>query len=186
MNELAVVLSDPPGDEESLGQIGNAISRVAGSFAFSHGEERSPDVNEYLWFGSRTGDEISVLDDFALNVRYFAIRSSRSERARALRDVLVSELKTRSKNELLASARGSDPVSIVHLVLGTDELDEESASLIADRLASDDPSMRFHASMAASMSGSPLLCAPLQRARQSTTDAREQRLLDAAIGSCCK
>src|SRR5687768_13999629 len=153
MNELLLMLSDPPGDEDGLGRVGREIDAL-GEFAFSHGEERSPDVNEYLWFGSREGDEISVLDDFALGARYVAIRSSRVEKARSIRDGLAPHLSVVAHERLLADARGDDPAALVRLVMAGDEMAEDVADLVAERLQHADQAMRRHAVMAASMSSS--------------------------------
>jgi hypothetical protein len=183
MNELALVLAEPPGDEDGLRAIGTAI-QVLGRFTFSHGEERSPEVNEYVWFGAREGEEISVLDDFALETRYMAIRTMGLDDARITRDLVASRLNVLSTATLLAEARGTNPLALVRLVIGSDEVGPDVADLVAVKLEDAAASVRSHAVIAAAMSRSSLLTGALERARARATDDRERRMLDAAIASC--
>lgn len=190
MNEIALVRSEPPGDENGLATIRDSIARLAstiGAFGFSHGEEMSNSVNHYLWFGPTVGDEIAVVDDFSVPVRYVAARARSESRtvqlAEALRTVVdhvpTAELRAR------ASAHGhDDPAGLVRLALSLTSPDAESKGIFAQALSSRLESVRYHAIMAVALLRWPELLPELRALAASERDAALRRLAHHAVQAC--
>jgi len=136
-----------------------------------------------VWSGPREGDEISVLDDFAIDARYLAVRSNSEATARSVRDALARSLNPRTISELREQA-AADPRALTILALALDTIDDASGSVIESALASTDPGVRGEAIIAASLTRSTRFRSALQKLAEVTSDERERAMIDAAIAAC--
>jgi hypothetical protein len=187
MNEIALIRPEPPGDEHGLTAIRDGIARLQselGTFTFSHGDKISGSANQYVWFGPSTGDEIAVVDDFALPVRYVAARASSDRRLARLAQALRAVVEHVPMTELRARADAhahDDPATLVRLALSLSAVDDEAKRIFARALASPSQPLRRHALLAAALLRWPALLPDLQSLAASETDEAMLRLAHHAV-----
>jgi hypothetical protein len=185
MTEIVLVRRESPGDEDALAAIRDAVATLAGTvgaFAFSHGEEVSADANHYLWFGPRSGDEVAVIDDFAVPVRYVAVRAPSETRAAQVAEALARTLDHVPLTELRSLAtEGADPAAITRLALALSQHDAETEAIVARALASPADATRYHGVVAASLLGWPQLLPALETMAKAETNDGLRRLADHAV-----
>ena len=190
MNEIALVRHEPPGDESGLAAIRDGIARLPrrlGTFGFSHGEEASSSTNHYVWFGSTADDEIAVVDDFALPVRYVAARASSASRVALLAEALRTVVDHVPIMELRARANvhaHDDPAALVRLALSLTTFDDEAKRIFAQALSSTLQPVRYHAVLAASLLRWPALLPELHSLAASEKDEALRRLAHHAVQVC--